>query len=241
MQVEQRAASQLTARCGVFVIIMTRLFTLIAIASLLCSCSKPPVVVAPVSVAEAQALQQSFARLDAVLAAKAAVIHTNLASPATAAELTGLRSALYGSANSAGSTNSVLEAWFGWHNGARVRGTSLLPLGEPLSIAEALEDRKMIQSIPFIAKLRKRSLKILEDGAGDGFFVDVTAARPRVFYHMLEDGTPQDYGTLAEFVDFIATGFERGVLFVDASGKFGYDDKQYQALEQEHFRVVRKQ
>jgi len=218
---------------------MIRLLAFIPIL-LLCSCSKPPVVVVPLSPAEAQALQQSFARLDTVLAAKAAVIHTNLASPATAAEITVLRSALSGSANIAGGTNYVLEAWFGWHNGARVRGTSLLPLGEPLSIAEALEDRKMIQSIPFIDKLRKRSLKILEDGAGDGFFVDVTAARPRVFYHMLEDGTPQYYGTLAEFVDFIATGFERGVLFVDANGKFGYDDKQYQALEQAHFKAIGK-
>jgi len=219
---------------------MTHLLALIAVAGLLCSCSKPPVAATPLSAAEAQALQESFARLDQVLAAKATSLHTNLAPPATAAEIAALRAALNGNSNFEGGTNFVLEAWFGWHNGARVRGSSLLPLGEPLSIAEAVEDWKQMQGIPFVDKLRKRSLKILEDGSGDGFFVDVTAARPRVFYHMLEDGTPQYYGTLAEFVGFIATGFERGVLFVDAQGKFGYDDKQYQALEQEHFKAIGK-
>ena len=125
-----------------------------------------------------------------------------------------------------------------WIGLQELSAAALFGLGEPLSIAEAVADWQQIQGIPFVDKLRKRSLKILEDGSGDGFFVDVTVARPRVFYHMLEDGTPQYYGTLAEFVGFIATGFERGVLFVDAQGKFGYDDKQYQALEQAHFRAL---
>jgi hypothetical protein len=213
---------------------MIRPLVLVLSVLLLGSCSKPGAANVALSPAEAQALQESFARLDQVLAAKASSLHTNLAPPATVAEIAALRSALNGS------TNFVLEAWFGWHNGARVRGTSLLPLGSPISIAEALEDRKLIQRIPLVDKLRKRSLKILDDGAGDGFFVDVTSAQPQVFYHMLEDGTPLYYGTLAEFVNFIATGFERGVLFVDANGKFGYDEKQYQALEQAHFKALGK-
>jgi hypothetical protein len=219
---------------------MTRLLALIAVAGWLCSCSKPPMAATPLSPAEAQSLQESFARLDQVLAAKATSLHTNLAPPATAAEIAALRSALHGSSNFEGGTNLVLEAWFGWHNGSTNLAVELLPLGRPNSIAEALEDYKLIQRLPLIDKLRKRSLKIMDDGAGDGYFLDVTAARPRVFYHMLEDGTPQYYGTLAEFVGFIATGFERGVLFVDAQGKFGYDDKQYQALEQEHFKALGK-
>jgi hypothetical protein len=221
---------------------MRRLLAFIPIALLLWSCSKPPVSVAlapAVSVAltsaEAQALAESFARLDKVLAANAAVIHTNLAPPATEADIAVLRAALNGA------TNFVLEAWFGWHNGALNLGTSLLPLGLPQSIAEALEDRKLIQSIPFIDKLRKRSLKILEDIAGDGFFVDVTSLKPRVFYHMLEDGTPRYYGTLTEFVNFIATGFESGVLSVDAKGQFNYDNQKYQVFEQEHFRAIGQQ
>lgn len=213
---------------------MTRLLAFLPIVWLLCSCSKPPAVATPLSPAEAQALTESFARLEKVLATKATVLHTNLTPPATVAEIAVLRAALNGT------TNLVLEAWFGWCNGTTNQSADLLPLGRPLSIAEALEDRKLIQSIPLVDKLRRQSLKIMDDGAGDGFFVDVTSSRPRVFYHMLEDGTPQYYGTMPEFVNFIATGFETGVLFVNTKGEFAYDHAQYEALEQKHFQAIGK-
>lgn len=213
---------------------MKRLLAFIPIALFMCSCSKPPVVATSLTLPEAQALADSFERLEKVLASKAAAIHTNLAPSATDADIAALRASLNGN------TNAVLEAWFRWHNGATNRSASLLPLGHPLSITETLEERKMMQRIPFVDKLRKSAVKILDDGAGDGFFVDVTTAQPAVFYHMLEDPTPRSYGTMTEFVNFIAAGFENGVLYISAAGDFAYDEKKYEALEAEHFKAIQK-
>jgi hypothetical protein len=161
-------------------------------------------------------------------------ILTDLAPPATEQEIPTLRNALNGS------TIEVLEAWYKWHNGSLSQNTWLLPLGHPLTIKEALEDRKMIQAIPFVDKLRKNSLKILDDGAGDGFFLDVTAKNPTVFYAMLEDPTPRHYGTLVEFINFIAQGFEEGALSVEEKGDLKWDKAKYKALEKEHFKKIDK-
>ena len=49
-------------------------------------------------------------------------------------------------------------------------------LGYPLSVQESLDDREMEQKIALIDSLRKGSVKILEDGSGDGFFLDVVPA-----------------------------------------------------------------
>jgi hypothetical protein len=212
---------------------MNRFVALIFLAAFLSSCSKPGAVNVSLSSAEAQALQDAFARLDRALAEKAPAIYTNLAPPAAEADIAALHAALNGS------TNAVLEAWFRWHNGWTNGYISLLPLGTPISIAEALEDRKMIQSIPFMDKVRRRSLKILDDGAGDGFFIDLTATKPVVFYQMLEEPSLHSYGTLTELVEFVASGFERGVFFVDGQGQFDYDEKAYEEMQSQHVRWLR--
>lgn len=216
---------------------MTRLLSLILLALLaLCSCSKPgtPAANVALSPAEAQALSDGFARLDKVLAAKAVSIQTNLSPPAKDEEIAALRAAL------GGKKIDVLEAWFRWHNGGKDLRHDLLPLGRPMSVADSLEDRKSLQTIPFVGKLRKSSVKILDDGAGDGFFLDPTAAKPVVFYQMLEDPTPRVYGTMTEFVNFLASGFESGVLSTNAAGELAYDGKKYQALEAAHFRSLKR-
>ena len=82
--------------------------------------------------------------------------------------------------------------------------------------------------------------KTLDDRAGDGFFVDVTSPDPLVFYHMLEVPGPTYYGTFAEFATFIADGFDSGVLFVNASGKFDYDEARYEAHEAAHLATATK-
>jgi len=198
----------------------------------LCSCSKPTSVPSVLDSSEAKALQASFERLDHVLAVKGVAIQTNLAPPASPTEIAKLRAAL------GGNKIDALEAWFCWHNGTAGTRTDLLPLGYPLTIAESLDDRKLIQKIPFVDKLRKSAIKIMDDGAGDGFFLDVTSASPTVFYHMLEDPTPQYYGSLHEFVDYIAGAFENGALFVDAAGRLKHDETKYQAWEKEHFKKL---
>lgn len=198
-----------------------------------CSCSKPAVIT-PLTPAELQELQNGFTHLQNVLMIKAPFLQTNLAPPALDTEIAGLRSALNGR------KIEVLEAWFRWHNGTTNLSMSLLPLGRPLSLAESLEDRKMIQGIPFVDRLRKNSIKILDDGAGDGFFLDVTAAKPLVFYHMLEDPTPRAYGTMTEFISFIASVFEKDAFFVNATNGFGYNREIYEALEAVHFKSLGK-
>lgn len=201
---------------------------------ILCSCNKPKIAPSTLSPADAQTLKASFERLDKVLASKAASIHTNLAPPASDTEIGKLRAAL------SGNKIEVLEAWYKWHDGISAAHPNLLPLGYPFSIAESLEDRRMMQSIPFVDKLRKAAIKIMDDGSGDGFFIDVTRTNPLVFYHMLEDPTPRYYGSMSEFVDFIASGFESDAVFVNEAGEFKWDDKKYQALEEAQFKKIKR-
>lgn len=62
-----------------------------------------------------------------------------------------------------------LEQWYRWHNGCIDHATDILPLGRMLSVSESLNDRAMIQKTPFVDSLRKHAIKLLDDGAGDGF------------------------------------------------------------------------
>jgi hypothetical protein len=201
---------------------------------LVCACNKSKIVPSSLTPGDSQALTASFARLEKALAARAPSLLTNFAPAASSIEITNLRSAL------GGVKIDALEAWFGWRNGTTNRGAFLLPLGRPLSITEAIEDRKMIRDVPFVDKLRKSSIMIMEDGAGDGFLLDITTTNPVVFYHMLEDPTPQSYGTLAEFVNFIASGFEQKILFLDENGKVTENEGKYQAFEDAHFKSIKK-
>lgn len=181
---------------------------------------------------ERQALSASLSRLDEALANRAPSLHMKLAPPASPAEIARLRAALNQD------KVEVLEAWYLWHNGTTDPATSLLPLGAPLSIEEALEDHGSIQRVPFVDKLRKSAIKLMDDGSGDGFFLDVTSTKPTVFYHMLEDPLPLSYGSLDQFVNFIATGFEAGVLRTNESGALDYDIQAYEQFEAEHLRML---
>jgi hypothetical protein len=86
---------------------------------------------------------------------------------------------------------------------------------------------------------RKRAIKILEDGAGDGFFLDLSSPNPRVFYHMLEDPFPRDYGTLQEFVQFIADVHASGVVSPDKHGMADFDLEKYDRLESDYLRKLK--
>jgi|ERR1043166_6519959 hypothetical protein len=207
----------------------------IGLVLLCCSCGKPKSVPSTINTADSQAMKAAYDRLEKTLSTQATGIYTNLSPPATENEIATLRAALNGN------TVEALETWYRWHNGTTGQLTDLLPLGHPLSIAEALEDRRMMQSVPFVDQLRKNAIKLMDDGAGDGFFLDVTSTNPTVFYHMLEDPFPRSYGTMTEFIDFIASGFEQGVLFVDKAGNFAYDDARYKSLEEAHFGKIKKQ
>jgi hypothetical protein len=194
---------------------------------LLAGCGRPAKVASsPLSAAEEQQLKTQLARLDAALQQHAPGLAAQLAPPAAAAEIALLRAAL------GGAEIQPLELWFQWHDGSTKDATLILPLGFFLSARSALADRKAIQDIPFVQERRKSSIKLLEDGSGDGFFLDLSGSKPRVFYHMLEDGsTYQDFGRLDEFVGFIAQVHEAALGSAGQSGGVDYDLKKYGALE----------
>lgn len=180
------------------------------------------------SVSEKKSLTAELERLQTTLDDKSPFVAEKLASGATEAEILSFRSAV------AGAQFDELEIWFKWHNGCKDRLTDLIPLGRMLSISEALENRKMLQSTPFVDAKIKRSLKLLEDLAGDGFYVDLTEPNPRVFYCMLEDPYPTYYGTLQEFVAFISEVHEAGLATPNSNGMIDFDQDRYEELKSKY-------
>lgn len=107
-----------------------------------------------------------------------------------------------------------------------------------LSIAESIEDRRAIQSIPFVDTKRKQAIKLLDDGAGDGFFLDVSSSALRVFYHMLEDPWPTDYGPLDSFVEFLTQVHRAELAKVNENGMVDFDWEGYDAIQSDYLSKV---
>ncbi|MDF1816754.1 MAG: hypothetical protein P1V20_31415 [Verrucomicrobiales bacterium] len=167
-------------------------------------------------------LDAAFDRLEMVLQKKAPKLYASLSSGASEEEIEKLRSCL------GGNRVEALERWFSRHNGAT---EELLPSGLPIEIDRSIEDLRILQTIPFVPEIRRNAVKILCDSAGDGFFVDVNTDTPLVFHHILEDPeNPVWFGTLAEFVNYIATGFESGVFYQSEDGKFAHDESGYEDM-----------
>lgn len=175
---------------------------------------------------QTERLEAAFNRLENTLKKKAPNLHATLNSGATIEDLDKLRTCL------SGNQVEMLEKWFTWHNGAN---EPLLPAGLPISIERSVEDVRILESIPFVPEIRRNSVKILCDSAGDGYFMDVDTESPLVFYHSLEDPeNPVWFGTLEEFVNFISTGFETGILCENNEGKFDFDGARYEELMADH-------
>ena len=108
------------------------------------SCGKQRSTTSTMTTTEAKELSDALARLDGILKAKAPSIHANLNGAASSDDLAQLRSVLDGN------TVEALENWFSWHNGASGKWSRMLPLGFPLSVSDALNNRKMLNGIPLI-------------------------------------------------------------------------------------------
>lgn len=204
-----------------------RLLGALIFVGLLAGCGRPArIASSALSPTETQQLKVQLARLETALQQHSPALAAQLAPPAAATEIARLRTEL------GGAEIQSLELWFRWHDGSTGDGALILPLGFHLSARSALADRQAIRAIPLIQERRKSSIKLLEDGSGDGFFLDLTASTPRVFYHMLEDGSNyQDFGRLDEFVGFIAQVHEAGLGSASQSGRGDYDLKKYGVLE----------
>lgn len=198
-------------------------------------CGGPTSVSSNLTSAEQEDMSKRLALLDATLEEHVPFILAKLAPPATDEDLAELWAGL------GGSHIQSLELWYRWHNGCTDNKTDLLPLGRMLSISEALADRKAIQTIPFVDAKRRGALKILEDLAGDGYFLDVTSSRPRVFYQMLEDPWfPRDYGPLKDFVQFLVDVHAAGISSQDKYGMVDFDPKEYDRIESTYLRNLTK-
>ena len=108
-----------------------------------------------------------------------------------------------------------------------------------LSISESTTDLVEIREIPFVHSRRKRSLKLLEDVAGDGFYIDLTDSKSRVFYEMLEDPYPTYYGTLDQFLTFIAKVHAAGIVTIDGQGMTSFPYDVYDRIENEYLKSLK--
>jgi hypothetical protein len=198
--------------------------------------SRTKSVSSSLSAEHARALNESLARLDKVLAEKAKTIHSKLAPPATDADIERLRAEL------GGSTVESLELWYRWHNGMTDKMAQLLPLGWPISIDDAIRERQMMMGgmVSFFchSSPHRTMIKILDDGFGDGYFLNTTSSNPTVFYDMMEDPGGRHRFTLAEFVDFIAEAYEQGIL-VDDPRNPDMEFEKFQRFEEEFVRKRR--
>lgn len=202
---------------------LSRFSTILFCLALLSSCGKRTESQSSyLSKEQEKALEMAFARLDLALKQNAPNIHEHLKDGADIQELDNLRT------NLSGNKVEMLETWFEWCNGS---DEYLLPAGLPISIKQTVEDLRIVQSIPYVPEIRRNSVKILCDSAGDGYFMDVNTESPLVFHHMLEDpDNPIWYGTLPEFLGFIASAFESGVIYQNEEGHFDYDEAKYEEM-----------
>ncbi|MBK1790051.1 SMI1/KNR4 family protein [Persicirhabdus sediminis] len=210
-----------------------KLLLSIALSVLFLGCEKPAnssknfkVQSSLMTESEISSFDDALAKLDTVMSEKAPLLHGKFAPGATDEDIAQLREAL------GGHEITSLEAWFRWHNGPKERFLGLVPLGEVVSIKQAIEYRESLSMAG--ASLRGSSVMIMEDGAGDGYFLDITSDPPRVFYEMMEDPYPTYYGSLPEFVDFIIKGFSSEVFSEDAKGWFVEDEDRFEAFEKNY-------
>ncbi len=207
---------------------LTVLAGLMLAGPMVAGCGSPKTQKRVVIPQEKETLNAGFAKLETVLKEKVLFIHSKLGEPAGEKDIAELREGL------GGVEVQCLELWYKWHNGSADNLTDILPLGKMLSISESLEDRELIQKVPFVDPKRKRAIKILEDPAGDGFFLDISGSSPRVFHHMLEDPFPRDYGTLEDFVGFIAEVHSSGVASMTENGIVDFDLEKYGKIESDY-------
>lgn len=208
------------------------LLLMVCVTLMAVGCGRPTAIRSVMTPEEGDELQASLAELESALTKHSPFIHSKLAAPASEEGIAALREGL------GGVEVQCLETWYRWHNGCVDNLTDFLPLGRMLSISEALDDREMIQEYPFVDSKRKSAIKILEDGAGDGFFLDVSSSEPRVFYHMLEDPFPRDYGALRHFAQFIARVHSSGVASLDENGMVDFDLVEYDRIESDYLRKL---
>lgn len=195
-------------------------------------CDHPQAVSSSMSKNDQEALRTALQQLESTLREKSPFIADALAPPATDADLKALRAEL------GGAQVECLEKWYRWHNGCTSPTIDLIPLGRMLSIDEAIDDRRQMQGIPIIDAKLRGSFKILEDLAGDGFYLDVSSTNPQVFYCMIEDPYPRYFGSMAKFIGFIESVHAAGLATKAENGMVDFDFKRYQEMETAYLQRV---
>lgn len=177
---------------------------------------------------KAQDLQNALQSLDQIIKDKAQSLHDNLADGATDKQIVELQSEFNNE------ITPCIEQWFRWRNGSIKQFSEIIPLGELVSIEQVVEYRNQLKNSGLKRILRFNSVLLLEDGAGDGYFVDLQRSPPEVYYEMLEDPTPTYYGTMFEFVRYITEGYKSGVFSIDDDGELECNDELFERYEESH-------
>ena len=214
---------------------MTRSLLLLLFALFVCGCSQsnpiPDLKLSNQTLTNAnlEDLGNKLNELDTVLQNVSPKVHARLLPPADDDSIRALREAL------GDIQNDYLELWFTWHDGSTGGSAGLLPLGGALTSSEAIADRELNRSIPGLMPRRHHDIKLLDDGAGDGFFLDLSSPHGNVYYEMLEDPFPQSYGNFSQFLDFLHAVHKAGIADINPRGVVVFDESAYRSLEANHF------
>ncbi len=114
-------------------------------------------------------------------------------------------------------------------------GYQLIPEGEVVGIEEALEIRREsgMAVVRMTAPYRAKSLMLLHDGSGDGFFYGLEKPWKFVYADYLEHpGIDFPFGSMTQFISAIAEAIEEKLWTYDANGNLiAEDDSQTRFLE----------
>ena len=124
-----------------------------------------------------------------------------------------------------GEIPSAVTLWYmtisGWE------GYQLIPEGEVVGLEDALEIRKLsgMPVVRITAPYRAKSLMLLHDGSGDGFFYGLEKPWKFVYADFLEHpGIDFPYGSMIQFISAIAEAVEEKFWTYDANGNLIAED-----------------
>ncbi len=170
------------------------------------------ITIKPLSETEQAALQEAFDRLEAALKEHAPALLAKR-KPLQPEQLEALRNSLNGQ------TSEPLEMWYSFFAG--LEEYEVIPGEQPAEPGLAAMTRGINHMMLHhgVAPQRTKSLMLLHDGSGDGYFL-LLEEPGNVFYDMLEAPSGDtSFGTMTRFVNQIAEAIEKKFWTYDQHGK----------------------
>ena len=130
-----------------------------------------------------------------------------------------------------------VETLYAWRDGTQTAGVTvddihIFPGFYLLSLDDAVTNYRAFEADPRWVPGR---LPLFADGGGDFYAVDLDGEPSGLMRHFRieESGQPVEFGSLADMMVTVATGFDRGVFFVDPEGYLEMDDLAFAAIAAE--------